>query len=81
VAVTEREKTGGLTEKEYTAFAAALAEEGITLSDGLTGSERMTAQDIYRNFNYDMNFFDPVIDKAAKLGSAFDELGNTVLTQ
>ena len=72
---TQRSKTGGLTQKEYTALAAAFAEEGIYLSDGMTDDERTRAEQIYGDFGFDMDFFDPVIDAAIEVGRDFDELG------
>ena len=77
---TQRSKTGGLTQKEYTALAAAFAEEGITMSDGLTNKERANAEAIYSEFGYDTDFADSIINAAEKLGTSFDELGSKVLS-
>ena len=77
---TQRRKTGGLTAEEYTALAAAFAEEGITMSDGLTDEERTRAEAIYSEFGFDADFTKPVIDAAEKLGASFDELGNKALS-
>ena len=77
---TQRSKTGGLTQEEYTALAAAFAEEGITMSDGLTEEERVRAKAAYSNLGYDADFADLVINAAEKLGASFDELGSKALS-
>jgi hypothetical protein len=61
-------------------LAAAFAEEGITMTDGLTEEERMRAKAAYSNLGYDADFADSVINAAEKLGASFDELGNKALS-
>ena len=77
---TQRNKTGGLTQEEYTALAAVFAEEGITMSDGLTEEERARAKATYSGLGYDADFTDSIINAAEKLGASFDELGNKALS-
>ena len=77
---TQRSKAGGLTDEEYMALAAAFAEEGITMSDGLTDKERANAEAIYSKFGYNTDFAESVINAAEKLGISFDKLGDKALS-
>ena len=80
VADTQRSYTGGLNQQQYTDFARALTESGITMTDGLTSEELKLAQQIYSNSNYDPQFMNAVIEKAQELGQSFDDLGNKSLS-
>ena len=77
---TQRSYTGGLNQQQYTDFARALTESGITMADGLTSEELKLAQQIYSNSNYDPQFINAVIEKAQELGQTFDDLGNKSLS-
>lgn len=77
---TQRSHTGGLNQQQYTDFARALTESGITMTDGLTSEELKLAQQIYSNSNYDPQFMNAVIEKAQELGRTFDDLGNKSLS-
>ena len=77
---TQRSHTGGLNQQQYTDFARALAESGITMTDKLTSEELKLAQQIYSNSNYDPQFMNAVIEKAQELGQTFDDLGNKSLS-
>lgn len=77
---TQRSYTGGLNQQQYTDFARALTESGITMADGLTSKELKLAQQIYSNSNYDPQFMNVVIEKAQELGQTFDDLGNKSLS-
>ena len=77
---TQRSYTGGLNQQQYTDFAKALAESGVTMTDGLTSEELKLAQQIYSNSNYDPQFMNAVIGKAQELGQTFDDLGNKSLS-
>ena len=76
----QKQKTGGLTDQEYTDLAAAFTEAGITMADDLSDSELKMAQEIYSDSNYDPIFMDAVINKAKELGQAFDDLGSKSLS-
>ena len=80
VADTQRSHTGGLNQQQYTDFARALTESGITMTDGLTSEELKLAQQIYSNSNYNPQFMNAVIEKAQELGQTFDDLGNKSLS-
>ena len=76
----QKQRTGGLADLEETDLAAAFAEAGVTMADGLSDSELKLAQEIYSDLNYDPIFMDAVINKAKELGQAFDDLGNKSLS-
>ena len=69
----QREATGGLTEKEYTAFAAAAAEKGITHND----TEGL--KQLYAEMGFASENMNAVVYKIRELGDSFDQLANTSL--
>lgn len=73
----QRIQTGGLTEKEYSDFAALAAERGLSLSGGSSEEE---FRELYNSLGYASENFDKVYAKMQKLGDGFDELANQALS-
>jgi TP901 family phage tail tape measure protein len=73
----QRVQTGGLTEKEYSDFAALAAERGLSIS-GESSKEEF--RELYNSLGYASENFDEVYAKMQKLGDGFDELANQALS-
>ena len=73
----QRIQTGGLTEKQYSDFAALAAERGLSVS-GESSKEEF--KELYDSLGYAPENFDAVYAKMQKLGDGFDELANQALS-
>jgi hypothetical protein len=70
----ERSMSDGLTDTELSKFAAALANNNIYISDGLSTDELKNAEEIFNNMNFNFSSFNETINKISAMGQEFDLL-------